>query len=219
MKLENLGEGQDLFNDASMVGEIAKVRDEITRLLLSDDMDFAHRRLLDIGDYRNYRRYEIFKETGRGEPVALSEYGTGSGGQLETPAYVIRAAAVSAAFRLREGKRHLRFVLIDESFAKMDEARAKAVLQYLNETMNFQVCFIMPTKAAGAFQPLLSHKFVFVKIASTQGPGEMPTLTHVDGQVIKKHNTENLWQQHRRQVEQDVSQAFSADKPPGPELF
>lgn len=99
-------------------------------------------------------------------------------------------------------------VLIDESFAKMDEQRAKAVLDYLAKTMNFQVIFIMPTKAAGAFQAVLTHKFVFVKIPSQQAVGELRTLTHVDIQEIKQQSTHELFQQHREQIQQQVARQF-----------
>lgn len=211
MEMESLGEGQDLFDDEHLSKDLLEVRDEITDLLLSDDPEFSHKRLTEIGDYRNYRRYEIYKSTGRGDPVPLSEYGTGSGGQLETPAYVIRAAAVASAFRLREGDTHLRTVLIDESFAKMDETRAKSILRYLTEGLNFQVNFIMPTKSAGAFQPIITDKMVFVKIKSKQAPGEMGTITHVDCQKINREAVEKLWQDHREQVRQNVILNYDDD--------
>jgi uncharacterized protein YPO0396 len=40
--------------------------------------------------------------------------------------------------------------MIDESFSKMDEARCKAVLDYLCGTLGLQVIFVVPTKSAGA---------------------------------------------------------------------
>ena len=87
-------------------------------MLLDDDGDKALRELSRIADYRNYRQYEIYKEVEGKPPIALSEYGTGSGGQLETPAYIIRAAAITSAFRFSEGNSHLRTVLVDEAFSK-----------------------------------------------------------------------------------------------------
>ena len=104
-------------------------------MLLDKDEHLALRELKRISDYRNYRRYEIFKEPLGKAPIALSTYGTGSGGQLETPAYIIRSAAVTSAFRFSEGTAHCRMVLVDEAFSKMDETRSREVIHYLTDTL------------------------------------------------------------------------------------
>ena len=58
----------------------AAVRDDLMEMLLDEDEHKAMRELERIADYRNYRRYEIYKEVEGKPPIALSEYGTGSGG-------------------------------------------------------------------------------------------------------------------------------------------
>jgi energy-coupling factor transporter ATP-binding protein EcfA2/predicted transcriptional regulator len=206
MQMDAMGGETDLFSNNTFSEQDIAVRDEITTLLLheQEDLEKSRRRLEEISDSRNYRRYEIYKDTGRSNPVPLSEYGTGSGGQLETPAYVIRAAAVSSAFRLNEGNFHLRMVLIDESFAKMDEQRAKAILTYLNNVLKFQVIFIIPTKSAGPFQPLLTNQFVFSKIRSTAAPGELSTIVQVQDQTLNQEAVDRLWEARREQVKQRV---------------
>ncbi len=202
---------EDLFGSNTLSEADIAVRDEITQLLLheQEDLEKSRRRLEEIGDYRNYRRYEIYKETGQSKKVPLSEYGTGSGGQLETPAYVIRAAAVLSAFRLNEGNRHLRMVLIDESFSKMDEQRAKAILKYLSNALKFQIIFIIPTKSAGPFQPLLTNQFVFSKIRSANAPGEMSTIIQVQEQKLNQEAVNRLWNARREQVKQQVILDFN----------
>lgn len=211
LEMDAVNDEQDLFGSNTLSKEDIAVRDEITQLLLheQDDLDKSRRRLEEISDYRNYRRYEIYKETGQNNSVPLSEYGTGSGGQLETPAYVIRAAAVSSAFRLNEGNCHLRMVLIDESFSKMDEQRAKAILKYLSNALKFQIIFIIPTKSAGPFQPLLTNQLVFSKIRSTNAPGEMSTIIEVQEQFLNQEAVNRLWNARREQVKQQVLLDFA----------
>ncbi|MDH5184792.1 MAG: hypothetical protein OEX12_12995, partial [Gammaproteobacteria bacterium] len=209
MAMEGLGEGQDLF-DADLGRDEEKVRDEIMNLLLSDDRATAEARLAEIADYRNYRRYEIFKHTSTGDPIALSQYGTGSGGQLETPAYVIRAAAISSAFKFRDGDHHLRSVIIDESFAKMDEIRARAVIEYLSKTLNLQILFIMPSKSAGAFKDMVNHEYVFSKVSSTNAPGELKTATFVNHLVLKQDAIKQAWEEYRVEVRRQAAMEFES---------
>lgn len=209
MAMEGLGEGQDLF-DADLGRDESKVRDEIMALLLSDDRQAAEARLAEIADYRNYRRYEIFKHTSQGEPIALSQYGTGSGGQLETPAYVIRAAAISSAFKFRDGDHHLRSVIIDESFAKMDEIRARAVIEYLSKTLNLQILFIMPSKSAGAFKDVVNHEYVFSKVPSAQAIGELKNTTFVNHLVLKQDAIKKAWEEYRDEVRKQAALEFES---------
>ncbi|MBD3609859.1 MAG: hypothetical protein HUJ30_04860, partial [Gammaproteobacteria bacterium] len=212
MEMEGLGEGQDLFA-VEMGKDESKVRDEIMALLLSDDRQASEARLAEIADYRNYRRYEIFKHTSSGEPIRLSEYGTGSGGQLETPAYVIRAAAISSAFKFREGEHHLRSVIIDESFAKMDEIRARAVIEYLSKTLNLQILFIMPSKSAGAFKDMVNHEYVFSKVPSAHAIGELKNTTFVNHLILKQDAIKQAWEEYREEVRKQAALEFESEVP------
>src|SRR5690554_5284031 len=141
MSLPNLGDGTSLFGD-SLSQRAAEVRDKLLSLLLDGDEQQALRELERISDYRRYRRYDILKFPQGKVPIRLSEYGTGSGGQLETPAYIIRAAAVTSAFRFNEGDSHLRMVIVDEAFMHMDETRSREVIHYLTDTLGLQLIFI-----------------------------------------------------------------------------
>ena len=138
-RAEELGQ-RNLFDADVLAPELAKVRDELNDLLLSSDREVAHKRLKELADYRNYRRYEIFRESEAGGRVALSTWGTGSGGQLETPFYVVRSAVLSSAFRyFAKESCHLKLMLSDEAFAKMDEPRRRSVIQYLREKLGVQL--------------------------------------------------------------------------------
>ncbi|WP_144392649.1 ATP-binding protein [Pleionea sediminis] len=209
----DLGDGQTLF-DAKLTKASQKVRDRLMTMLLDDDEDKALRELDRIADYRNYHRYEIYKEVEGKPAIPLSEYGTGSGGQLETPAYIIRAAAITSAFRFSEGKSHLRMVLVDEAFSKMDETRSREVIQYLTDSLGLQLVFIMPTSKCGPYMDLITNEFVYAKCPSAVPRGELTTRVLVDRKVCNQEKIQELWANHRntiyQQAEIDFMQSLEA---------
>jgi uncharacterized protein YPO0396 len=203
------GEETALFG-AQLSPKSAKVRDALMGLLLGADEQHSLRELDRIADYRNYNRYEIYKEVEGKEPIAMSEYGTGSGGQLETPAYIIRAASITSALRFAEGDNHLRMVLVDEAFSKMDENRSREVIDYLTGTLGLQLIFIMPTSKCGPFMDLISNEFVFAKVPSTPR-GELRTRVLVDRKECNRARIEELWARHRRTVRNQAELDFMSD--------
>ncbi len=194
--------------EAELSAKSCKVRDELMSMLLEEDEQKALRELERIADYRNYRRYEIYKEVEGKEPIALSEYGTGSGGQLETPAYIIRSAAITSAFRFSEGKTHLRMVLVDEAFSKMDETRSREVINYLTESLGLQLTFIMPTSKCGPFMDQISNEFVFAKCPSEKLRGELKTRVLVDRKQCNQQRISELWANHRRTIRHQAELEF-----------
>ncbi len=203
----SLGDGQTLF-DAELSAASTKVRDHLLEMLLDRDEQHALNELRRISDYRNYRHYEIFKEPEGKQPIALSTYGTGSGGQLETPAYIIRSAAITSAFRFNEGRSHCRMVLVDEAFSKMDETRSREVIHYLTETLGLQLIFIMPSSKSGPFLDLISHQVVFSKCPAQTPVGELKTRVLVDRKVCNQEKIRSLWANHRRTLRQQAQLDF-----------
>jgi len=199
INIPNLGDGTTLF-ELDLPAKQAATRDRLLAMLLEEDQQTAHRELMRISDYRNYRRYEIYKHPKDKEPIALSQYGTGSGGQLETPAYIIRAAAVTSAFRFNEGKSHLRMVMVDEAFSKMDESRSREVIRYLTESLGLQLIFIMPTSKSGPFLDMTSNQLVFSKCPTQQSVGELKTRVLVDRKVCRQDQIARLWANHRKTI-------------------
>ncbi len=197
MQNPQLGDELGLF-EMNLSEKSNKVREKLMRMLLDDDEQKALKELERIADYRNYYQYEIYKEVEGKDPIALSEYGTGSGGQLETPAYIIRSAAITSSFRFAEGHNHLRMVLVDEAFSKMDELRSREVINYLTETLGLQLIFIMPTSKCGPFLDLISNDFVFAKCPSEQPRGQLNTRVLVDRKQCDQEKIKALWANHRR---------------------
>lgn len=206
----NLGDGTSLF-EAELSEKACGVRDQMLAMLLDKDETVAMRELSRISDYRNYRFYEIYKEPQGKAPIALSQYGTGSGGQLETPAYIIRSAAVTSAFRFNEGNNHLRMVLVDEAFSKMDETRSREVINYLTETLGLQLLFIMPTSKSGPFMDLISNQFVFSKCPTTSPIGELKTRVLVDRKTCNQEKIKQLWANHRKTIRSQAMLDFMED--------
>lgn len=206
----SLDDGEDLFN-MKLDEKHQRVRERLMNMLLDEDEQKALRELTRIADYRNYRRYEIFKEPEGKAPIALSQYGTGSGGQLETPAYIIRSAAITSAFRFNEGSSHLRMVLVDEAFSKMDEHRSREVINYLTESLGLQLNFIMPSSKSGPFMDLISNQFVFSKCPTVEPVGELKTRVVLDRQVCDQEKIKKLMANHRRTIRQQAALDFMAE--------
>ncbi len=204
-----IGAESSLF-DSTLSARSTQVRDVLMGLLLGADERKSLSDLDRIADYRNYHRYEIYKEVEGKEPIALSEYGTGSGGQLETPAYIIRAASITSALRYAEGDNHLRMVLVDEAFSKMDESRSREVIDYLTGSLGLQLIFIMPTSKCGPFMDLISNEFVFAKVPSALR-GELLTRVLVDRKECNRDRIADLWTRHRRTLRQQAELDFMAE--------
>lgn len=206
----SLEEGETLFN-MKLDEKHQRVRERLMNMLLDENEQKALRELTRIADYRNYRCYEIFKEPEGKAPIALSQYGTGSGGQLETPAYIIRSAAITSAFRFNEGNSHLRMVLVDEAFSKMDEHRSREVINYLTESLGLQLNFIMPSSKSGPFMDLISNQFVFSKCPTAEPVGELKTRVMLDRQVCDQEKIKKLMANHRRAIRQQATLDFMAE--------
>ena len=136
----------------------------------------------------------------------MKTYGAGSGGQMETPSYVIRSAGLASALHFGEGASHLRTVMIDESFSKMDEARCKAVLDYLSGTQGLQVIFAVPTKSAGALHDHVDQILQVTKFLQERPRGELKTGVMVTATMLKKNPVAELWQRQRTAIENRAHQ-------------
>ena len=205
--IPSLGDGTSLF-DAQLSEKSCRVRDKLLAMLLDKDEQSAQRELKRISDYRHYRHYEIYKQPENKEPIALSKYGTGSGGQLETPAYIIRSAAVTSAFRFNEGNAHCKMVLVDEAFSKMDETRSREVINYLTEALGLQLIFIMPTSKSGPFMDLISNQVIFSKCPTRETIGELNSRVLVDRKICNQEKIQKLWANHRKTIRQQAMLDF-----------
>lgn len=199
----------DLFGETELTPKHVEVRDRLVKLLLDSDQERAGRELLRIADYRNYRRYEIWNDSDSGGRIALSTWGTGSGGQLETPAYIVRAAVVTNRLKFFEKGPSLKMLVSDESFSTMDEPRARAVLQYLRESLDIQVISAMPTRGAGGLRPEFDREYSYSRVP-VDANGELDFILEYDERIFKKDKMRELWEKQRAAARAQAELAFGA---------
>lgn len=211
-ELADSPESVDLFGESELSPKHVEVRDRLVKLLLDPDHERAGRELLRISDYRNYRRYEIWNDSDSGGRIALSTWGTGSGGQLETPAYIVRAAVVTNRLKLFEKGASLRMVASDESFSRMDEARARAVLKYLRDSLDIQVISAMPTRGAGGLRPEFDREYSYSRVTVPEN-GELDFILECDERIFRKDRMRDLWEKQRAAVREQAKLAFAATEP------
>lgn len=192
-------ESGDLFGTIDLSPVNLAVRDQLVGLLLSNDQNTALKELQRVADYRNYRRYEIWKESDSGSRVPLSEWGTGSGGQLETPAYIIRAAIVTNRLKHFEKGNNLKLLVNDESFAKMDERRAHDVIKFIRDSLGMQLICAMPTKHAGAIKSEFTKEWCITRTEADNN-GEVDFISEADERDLNSDALRILWQAQRDQI-------------------
>ena len=211
-RLADSAEPMDLFGETQLSSQHVEIRDRLVKLLLDEDQERAAKELMRIADYRNYRRYDILNTPATGNVVKLSEWGTGSGGQLETPAYIVRAAVVTNRLKMFEKGPSLKLLASDESFARMDEKRARAVLGFLRDNLDLQVISAMPTMKAGALRDEFTREYSFTRLQPVEN-GELDFITECDERVYKSDKMRELWARQRELAREKAKQLFDEEYP------
>lgn len=210
---EDLAKGQTIFS-LPLSPDLARVRDELKTLLLSEDANAADRRLKEIMDWRNYRKYDIIvTRADTGSRTPLSTFGTGSGGETQTPFYVVRASVLASALRHDNGSpTHLSMLLLDEAFSAMDGERSRKVMDLLRDTFGLQVICAMPTKNCGAVRGLFSCEYqAAMHRVDATGPARVTVCTRVD---LKREAISSLIDKARRGIVEDVYGEYNLPVPP-----
>ena len=201
-----------IFESPRLIDEHRETAADIRRLLLANDQGASERALKELADYRNYRRYDIIRHSPVGQ-TKLSTWGTGSGGELETPFYVIRSAVLAHALghfgRDRRGAPALRLMLSDEAFSKMDESRSRSVLQFLSKALGLQLVVAMPTSKSGAVKPEFDKEFTFSKVLASRDGAKL-FVSEVQEKTLKREPLSRLWAEHAAQARESGRLAHEA---------
>jgi energy-coupling factor transporter ATP-binding protein EcfA2 len=201
-----------IFDSPRLNDEHRQTAQDIRKLLLANDQGASERALKELADYRNYRRYDIVRHSPVGQ-TKLSTWGTGSGGELETPFYVIRSAVLAHALghfgRDRKGAPALRLMLSDEAFSKMDESRSRSVLQFLARSLGLQLVVAMPTSKSGAVKPEFEKEFTFSKVLASRDGAEL-FVSEVQEKTLKREPLARLWAEHAAQARESARLAHEA---------
>lgn len=203
-----------IFASSQLSDEQRATAEDIRRLLLANDQGASERALKELADYRNYRRYDIVRTSPVGQ-TKLSTWGTGSGGELETPFYVVRSAVLAHALghfgRERREAPALRLMLSDEAFSKMDESRSRSVLRFLSQTLGLQLVVAMPTSKSGAVKPEFDKEFTFSKVMASRDGQEL-FISEAQEKTLNRQALTRLWDAHAAQARAVAQAAYEADR-------
>lgn len=199
----------ELFSTIDFAPAEKATLDALQMLLLSNDVEHSMRELNRIADYRNYKKYDFEKSSKGGNPRGLSTWGTGSGGEAETPFYIIRAAVFAASFKLFSKQKisHFRTVFLDEVFQKMDESRTRRVVDFLTKEMGFQVICAAPTKSMAALMDVFNRRISFSKSPSA---GSQTWIDEID---LEQQQIAEVYEEHRRNTVRDATVKFELANP------
>lgn len=207
--LREIGELEDYL---STYGQDALVTyEELKNSLLDEDEERAYRTLSKLMDYREYFLVDIFKyrKLDNGEmssAISLEEDATGSGGQLETPAYVIRSASLVGALGCDKEESSLKLMMVDEAFNKSDDERVKAIIRYLSETLGFQLLIAMPTRSTPSLLSEFDKVFSVSKLPSTRSP--IGTETYINEKLLNRDAIQELWETTKVNIENKTAASF-----------
>lgn len=203
-----------IFESPLLTDEQRATAEDIRKLLLANDQGASERALKEMADYRNYRRYDIVRTSPVGQ-TKLSTWGTGSGGELETPFYVVRSAVLAHALghfgRDRREAPALRLMLSDEAFSKMDESRSRSVLQFLSRTLGLQLVVAMPTSKSGAVKPEFDKEFTFSKVIARRDGREL-YVSETQEKILHREALTRLWQAHADMAREAARLAHEASQ-------
>lgn len=206
-------ENFDMFAEGALEKQDVPIRDEILALFLEAAEEGGRAALMQVADYRQYRRYDLLKVmriAGKEHESSVSQQLTDSGGEKETGLFVARVATVTGGLGLREGGPHLRTVVIDELFKKTDEPRIRTAIDYLTKIRQLHVIFAMPTRAIGPFKDIIDSEYAITRMPSTTMNGQLDHFVHVEQHIYNKEEVVRLRKQKSAEVRKQAQLEFEA---------
>lgn len=133
----------------------------LTQTIQSDKQDQLVR---DYTDYRKFMSYDIKITNKRNEISYFSKINNEkSGGEIQTPFYVIIAASFDQIMHSGYGQKSPGcLVMFDEAFNNMDGARISSLLKYFSE-LDIQPLIAVPTERSKTIMPYVSTVVALVK--------------------------------------------------------
>lgn len=141
-----------------------RYKDEIAYLFdkISTEESGNSKVLDEYSDYRNYLKYdiEITNENGKQffSKICLEK----SGGETQTPFYVIIAAAFCQIY----SEQSIRLLMLDEAFDKMDDIRIQSMLKFF-KVMKFQIILATPPAKMDVIAQFVESVFILKKIGAS----------------------------------------------------
>lgn len=163
IQLNQSYEADNLFA-ATLSQENRSIMNELfEKISLSSDETMSEKALQDFTDYRNYLDYDIKITYANGEYSYFSKVNKEkSGGETQTPFYVVIAASFEQAIRNGVEEDYGCVVMFDEAFNNMDESRIQEMLKFYNE-LNIQIIVAVPPSRISAIVPYVNTTLLVVK--------------------------------------------------------
>lgn len=156
---------KDLFTDRLSDSELEMMIDLFARLTREPTNEQEEKLLREFTDYRKFMEYDIRITNKRGETAFFSAINKEkSGGELQTPFYVIIGASFDQIARNGYGRRSPGcLVMLDEVFDKMDGDRISAMMKYFSKLTAIQLIMAAPTDRGRIIMPYIDTTIGVVK--------------------------------------------------------
>ena len=141
-----------------------RLMDELfARLVSGNEKENNEKILRDYTDYRKYMKYDIRITHENGDSTLFSKVTREkSGGETQTPFYVIIAASFDQLAISRKGTGNGCLVLFDEAFSNMDEPRIEAMMHFYR-SLNIQLMIAVPEGRISNIMPYMDTTLLLVK--------------------------------------------------------
>lgn len=142
-----------------------RIMDELfTKLSAVDNNKETEKMLMEYTDYRNYLDYDIKINYDDGTFAYFSKVNKEkSGGETQTPFYVIMAASFEQVIQNRNQNEDFGcVVLLDEAFNNMDERRIQEMIKFYNER-DIQTFIVVPPSRAATIIPYVNTRLLVIK--------------------------------------------------------
>lgn len=141
-----------------------RVMDELfAKLSNSYNNKDTEKMLVEYTDYRNYLDYDIKIMYNDGSVSYFSKVNKEkSGGETQTPFYVIMAASFEQVINVRKNEDFGCVVIFDEAFNNMDEHRIQEMIKFYNER-EIQTFIAVPPSRASTIIPYVNTRLLIIK--------------------------------------------------------
>jgi energy-coupling factor transporter ATP-binding protein EcfA2 len=166
-------EKDSLFGNAALTStEMRRTLQELFDRLLAAEAEEVRTELDARADYREYFRYDLKIHHADGTWSMYDRVaGDKSGGETQTPYYIAILASLYRVYRSgsADARPTCGLVLLDEAFAKMDEARIQATLRFARE-LELQLVVATPKERSELVAPWMETSLYIYKDAHTGAP-------------------------------------------------
>ncbi|MBR1919152.1 MAG: hypothetical protein IJ831_05960 [Spirochaetales bacterium] len=155
----------DLFTN-QLSSRHASLMQELFEKLTADSTEVNNLKIINqYTDYRSFMSYDIKIRNKRGEESYFSKVNKEkSGGETQTPFYVIIAASFDQLIRSSYGQNSSGcLIMLDEAFNNMDEAHIDSMMKYFRQ-LDIQPIIAVPTQRARTIFPYVDTAIALAKI-------------------------------------------------------